>query len=134
MERVRLDCKKKSEIRYGFNHFRKYKVSYQQERDSLVAQMVKSLPAMWETQVPSLGWEDSPGEGKGNPLQYFCLENPMDRGAWQAIIHRVEKRWTRLSDFTFTFILTSYSKLRSKNKYTNFIFIYITHATSSTQN
>ena len=34
--------------------------------------------------VPSLGWEKSPGEGYGNPLQYSCLENPMDRGAWRA--------------------------------------------------
>ena len=45
--------------------------------DFLVAQMVKRLPTMRETQVQSLGWEDPPGEGKGNPLQYSCLENPM---------------------------------------------------------
>ena len=38
----------------------------------------------------------SPGGGDGNPLQYSCLENPMDRGAWQAIGHRVAKSWTRL--------------------------------------
>ena len=37
---------------------------------------------MLETRVQSLGWEDSPGEGNGNPLQYSCLGNPMDRGAW----------------------------------------------------
>ena len=42
----------------------------------LVAQMVKCLPAMRETWVPSLGQEDSPGEGNGNPLQYSFLENP----------------------------------------------------------
>ena len=36
----------------------------------------------------------SPGEGNGNPLQYFCLENPMDGGAWWAITHGVAKRWT----------------------------------------
>ena len=46
--------------------------------DSLAAQMVKRLPAMQETQVRSPGWEDSPGEGNGNPLQYSCLENSMD--------------------------------------------------------
>ena len=40
---------------------------------------------MQETQVQSLGWEDSPEVGNGNPLQYSCLENPMDRGAWWAI-------------------------------------------------
>ena len=41
------------------------------------------------------------GEGNGTPLQYSCLENPMDRGAWWAAVHGVAK--TRLSDFTFTF-------------------------------
>ena len=40
----------------------------------------------------------SPGEGNGNPLQYSCLENPMDRGAWLATVHRVAKSWTQLSD------------------------------------
>ena len=46
---------------------------------------------MQETQVQSLGWEDSPGEGNGYPLQYSCWENPMDRGACWAIIHRVAR-------------------------------------------
>ena len=49
---------------------------------SLVAQMVKHPPAMQETWVRALAWEDSPGEGNGNPLQYSCLENPKDGGAW----------------------------------------------------
>ena len=44
----------------------------------------------------------SPGEGNDNPLQYFCLENPMDGEAWQATVHGVAKSRTRLSDFTFT--------------------------------
>ena len=48
--------------------------------------------------IPGLGW--SPGEGNGNPLQYSCLENPMDRGAWWATVHGVAKTRTRLSDFT----------------------------------
>ena len=43
------------------------------------------------------------GEGNGNPLQYSCLENPMDRGAWWATVHRVTKSRTQLNDFTFTF-------------------------------
>ena len=43
------------------------------------------------------------GEGNGNPLQYFCLENPMDGGSWWAVVHGVSKSRTRLSDFTFTF-------------------------------
>ena len=43
------------------------------------------------------------GEGNGTPLQYSCLENPMDRGAWWAAVHGVAGGRTRLSDFTFTF-------------------------------
>ena len=43
------------------------------------------------------------GEGDGTPLQYSCLENPMDGGAWRAAVHGVTKSWTRLSDFTFAF-------------------------------
>ena len=43
------------------------------------------------------------GEGNATPLQYSCLENPMDRGAWQAAVHGVAKSRARLSDFTFTF-------------------------------
>ena len=39
----------------------------------------------------------------GTPLQYSCLENPMDGGAWWAAVHGVAKSWTQLSDFTFTF-------------------------------
>ena len=48
--------------------------------------MVMNLPAMQETRLGTLGWEDPPGEGSGNSLQYSCLENSMDRGAWQAIV------------------------------------------------
>ena len=43
------------------------------------------------------------GKGNGNSLQYSCLENLMDRGAWQAAVHEVTKSRTRLSNFTFTF-------------------------------
>ena len=45
----------------------------------------------------------SVGAGNGTPLQYSCLENPMDGGAWWAAVHGVARSWTRLSDFTFTF-------------------------------
>ena len=80
---------------------------------SLVAQMVKRLPAMREIPVQSLGREDlgsihglgrSPGVGNGNPLQYSCLESPMDRGAWWATVHGVTNHQTQLSDFTFSSI------------------------------
>ena len=51
--------------------------------------------------IPGSG--GSPGEGNGNPLQYSCLENPMDGGAWWAtLVHGVTKSWTQLSNFTFT--------------------------------
>ena len=54
---------------------------------------VKYLPALWETRVRPLGWEDSPGEGNGNPLKYPCLENPMESGAWWVAVHGVAKSW-----------------------------------------
>ena len=65
---------------------------------SLVAQMVKNLPAIAEDPglTPELG--RSPGEGKGYPLQYSCLENSMDRGAWWATVHGFTKSQTWLSD------------------------------------
>ena len=50
-----------------------------------------------QTQLQSVGR----GEGHGTPLQYSCLENPMDGGAWWAAVHGVARSWTRLSDFTF---------------------------------
>ena len=45
--------------------------------------------------IPGLG--RSPGEGNGNPLQYSCLGNPVDKGAWQTTVHGVAKSWTQLS-------------------------------------
>ena len=54
------------------------------------------------------GWGISPGEGNGNLLQYSCLENPRDGGAWWVTVHGVARSWTRLSDFTFTFTVSSY--------------------------
>ena len=76
------------------------------ERDSLVAQMVKNLPAMRETWVQSQGWKDPLEKGMTTLhhyfcilyLQYFCLENSMDRGAWRAIVHGVPKSWTQLKN------------------------------------
>ena len=52
--------------------------------------------------IPGSG--SSLGRGNGNPLQYSCLENLMDSEAWQAIVHRVAKSWTRLSDFIYTYL------------------------------
>ena len=61
---------------------------------SLMAQMVKNLPTTQETWVQSLGQGRSPGEGNGNSLQYSCLQNPMDRGTWLAMVCRVMKSQT----------------------------------------
>ena len=47
------------------------------------------MQELLETRFQSLGWEDSPGGGSGNPLQYSCLGNPMDRGAWWTTLHGV---------------------------------------------
>ena len=62
------------------------------------ALVVKNLPASAGVArdtglIPGLG--GSPGEENGNPLQYSHLENPMDRGAWQATVHRIAKSWTQ---------------------------------------
>ena len=58
-------------------------------------------PATQGMQVLSLGWERSPGEGNGNPLQYSCQGNPMDRGAWWATVQGVTKSWIRMNDWHF---------------------------------
>jgi len=70
---------------------------HKMERASQMAQVVKTLPANpGDTRDAGLipGWGRSLGVGNGNPLQYSCLENPTDRGAWWATIHRVAKSWT----------------------------------------
>ena len=69
----------------------------QDHRASRVAQVVKNLPANSEDArdmglIPESG--RFPGEGNGNPLQYSCLENPTERGAWWATVYGVPKSWT----------------------------------------
>ena len=71
---------------------------------SMVAQMVKRLFAVWETQVWSLGQEDPLREGNSIPLQCSCLENSIDRGAWQATVYGVTKSWTWWSDFLLPWV------------------------------
>ena len=60
--------------------------------------VVKNLPASAGDVGSTLGLGRSPGEGNGNPLQYSCLGNPMDRGAWWATVHGVAQSQTRFSD------------------------------------
>ena len=61
---------------------------------SLVAQMVKNPPAMWETKVQSLGWEDPLEDGMATHSSILAWGIPMDRGAWQATVHGVTKSGT----------------------------------------
>ena len=68
---------------------------------SLVVQMVNASAYNSGDLGSVPGSERSPGEGNDNPLQYSCLENPIDRETWLATIHEVTKSWIRLSDFTF---------------------------------
>ena len=63
-----------------------------------MAQLIKNPPAVQETWILSLCWEEPPGEGKGYPLQCSGLENSMD-----CIVHGVAKSWTELSNFHFHF-------------------------------
>ena len=67
-------------------------------RASQVAQLVKNLPAMQETSVQSLSWEDSLEEGMATDSSIFAWRIPMDREAWWAAVHRVTKSRTQLSD------------------------------------
>ena len=65
---------------------------------SLVAQLVKNPPAIWETRSRSLGWEDPLGEGMATHTSILAWRIPMDRGAWRATVHGVAKSWTQLND------------------------------------
>ena len=65
---------------------------------SLVAQMVKNPPAMLETPVRFLSWEDPLEEGMATHSSILAWKIPMDRGAWQVTVHGVAKSWTQLSN------------------------------------
>ena len=92
----------------------------------LLAQWIKDLLAMLETQVQSLVLGRSPGGGHGNPLQCSCLENSMDREAWQVIVHRVTKSWTQLKQLSNTNICVCVLMYVTHN-YMYIVYIY-THA------
>ena len=70
---------------------------------SFILLVVKNLPAYAGDIRDSgsvLGLGRAPGGGNGNPLQYSCLENPMDRGAWRATVHGVAKSWIQLKQLS----------------------------------
>ena len=78
----------------------------QKDSQAAVVWLLKFIVSGASEYVHSQIWPDLfllPGEGNGTPLQYCCLENPMDGGAWWAAVHGVAKSQTRLSNFTFTF-------------------------------
>ena len=82
------------------------------EVDQIYTTLIRDFPGGSEVKASAWNAGDlgsisgsgrSSGEGNGNPLQYSCLENPMEGGAWWATVHGVAKSRTLLSDFTFTF-------------------------------
>ena len=90
---------------------------------SLVAQLVKNLPAMWETWVQSLAWEDPLEKNTGYALQYSGLENSVD-----CIVHGVTKSQTQLNDFHFhCFIVTADFSLGKLNKKMSWVQISLDH-------
>ena len=95
--------------------------------------MVKNPPANAEDindmgSVPGLG--RSPGGGHGNSLQYFCLQNPIDRRAWKATVHRVTKSWTRLKRLsTYAYTTCSCAQLFLCFNSSN-IYLFIGYAVS----
>ena len=93
---------------FGLSHSSSvFKTPFWSLPSSLVAQMVNNLPAMQETWVRSL--EKISGEGNSYPIQYSCLENSMNRGAWWATVHRVTKTLHDWATNTFTFVSSSLS-------------------------
>ena len=76
---------------------------------ALVVKTRLPMQEIQETQVWSLGPEDPPGVGNGNPLWYSCLENPMDRGTWQAVVYRVVKSWTQLKQLSTCKLFKSFA-------------------------
>ena len=93
--------------KFSFVNSCKY-VNIEYKPASLVAQMVKNLPAMQETRVWSLGWKDPLEKEMANPLQYSCLENSMDRGAWMQSmgLQKVRHDWAMDTFFSFKNIST----------------------------
>ena len=70
------------------------KIAYSKRRASLMAQLIKNLPAMGESWIPSLGWEDPLEKGTAIHYSIFVWRIPMDRGAWQATVYGVAKSQT----------------------------------------
>ena len=96
-------------LKDGLDNFEHYYTSMWDECNCAVVWAFLGFPGGSEVKASASNAGDpgsipgsgrSPGKGNGNPLQYSCLENPMDRGAWRATVHRVAKSQTRRSNFT----------------------------------
>ena len=100
-----MDCSSPSSSVHGF--FRKFPNPGHLPNSEIKTKSLL-LPALAGGSLPL----EAPGNGEGNgtPLQYSCLENPMDGGAWWAAVHGVTKSRERLSDFTFTFYFHALEK------------------------
>ena len=99
---------------------------------SLVAQMVKNPPAMWETWVQYLGWEDPLEEGMETHFSILAWRIPMDRGAWRATVHGVaESDTTERLPFTSYILLVVYEEVFKNSKalhqYTSLFWALIHH-------
>ena len=84
--------------------------------------VVKNLPANARDASSIPGSGRSPGGGNGTPLQYSCLENPMDGGAWWATVCRIANSWTQLSTHTHTHTHTFYQMSLRPSKHKNLTF------------
>ena len=80
--------------------YRKNFILFFNSKENPGGSVVKNMPVNAGHAGPISGSGSSPGEGNGNPLQYSCLENFMDRVAWQATVHGVAKSWTQLKQLS----------------------------------
>ena len=85
-----------------WRHLPAFNTQEREPKQSSFTKQERQISEVRESETSRICWAQS-GEGNGTQLQYCCLENPMDGGAWQAAVHEVAEGWTRLSDFTFTF-------------------------------
>ena len=99
-----VSCLHMPNLPHSLTHFSHSALSFVQSRGFPGGSEVKASASRAGDPGSNPGSGRSPGEGNGNPLQYSCLENPMDGGAWWATVHGVTKSWTRLRDFTFTLV------------------------------
>ena len=119
---------------YTFNSYilfhRNKLYSVREGRTSLVVQTVKNLPAMQETWVRSLGWEDPLEEGMATHSSILAWRIPMNRGAWRATVHGVAKSWTLSNCLLYLSRLTAYLEFSGFNFQPQNLFFLLWNVTS----